>query len=199
MESKLRQLVLKLEVVDMLELAHPYIQGIDKIHYTLNDKEISEVKNGGSLQHRSFEVGENSTNNECSNSTSTHIEHMKAKMGWTDTEIDALVPFYTTGFYIGFVVAPFLRNGKSDRSGGDQGRPKLNLVWPTQDFLKMVKSWDGFDESTMSIELRNLKVSMLPADLIGKDKKLKRSQTKVSHRTVMAEQVTDTYPPFHIW
>lgn len=185
MESKLRQLVLKLEVVDMLQLAHPYIKGIDKIHYTLNDKEISEVKNGGSLHHRSFGVGEDSTTDESSNGTSTstsstHIQYMKAKMGWTDTEIDALIPFYTTGFYIGFVVAPFLRNGKGDRSGGDQGRPKLNLVWPTQDFLKMVKSWDGFDESTMSIELRNLKGSMLPADLMGKDKKLKRSQTKVS-------------------
>ncbi|CAO3594311.1 unnamed protein product [Absidia cylindrospora] len=174
-EAKLRQLVLKLELVDMLDLAHPYIKGIDKVHYTLNDKELKDVKQGGFLQHRSFEIKEGNMND---SHIDSHINEIRAKTGLSDQEMDYLTPVYTTKFYIGLTVASSIRNGYGEGSNGEHGRPKLNLVWPTTEFLKLVKSWDGFDESTMSIELKNLKGSMLPADLLGKDNKLKRSQTK---------------------
>ncbi|ORZ24289.1 Poly(A) polymerase central domain-domain-containing protein [Absidia repens] len=175
-EAKLRQLVLKLELVDMLDLAHPYIKGIDTVHYTLNDKELKDVKQGGFLPHRSIEIKEGNMND---SHIDSHINEIRAKTGLSDQEMDYLTPVYTTKFYIGLTVASSIRNGYGEGSNGEHGRPKLNLVWPTTEFLKLVKSWDGFDESTMSIELKNLKGSMLPADLLGKDNKLKRSQTKV--------------------
>ncbi|KAG8921355.1 polynucleotide adenylyltransferase [Tulasnella sp. 417] len=42
-ESKLHQLVLKLEFVESLKLAHPYVKGIERVAHCINDEEVSEV------------------------------------------------------------------------------------------------------------------------------------------------------------
>ena len=39
-ESRIRQLVMKLEYVDALMLAHPFIKGFDRILYCLTDEEV---------------------------------------------------------------------------------------------------------------------------------------------------------------
>lgn len=45
-ESRLRQLVMKLEFVDQLEVAHPFIKGFDQKHYCVDDTEVRAVAQG---------------------------------------------------------------------------------------------------------------------------------------------------------
>lgn len=46
MESRLRQLVMKLEFVDSLQLAHPFIKGFEQISYCLSEEEVRAVAQG---------------------------------------------------------------------------------------------------------------------------------------------------------
>ncbi|TFK94256.1 polymerase [Polyporus arcularius HHB13444] len=45
-ESRIRQLVIKLEYVESLELAHPFIKGFEQVSYCLNDEEVRAVAQG---------------------------------------------------------------------------------------------------------------------------------------------------------
>ena len=45
-ESRLRQLVMKLEFGESLTLAHPFIKGFDQVSYCLNEEEIRSVASG---------------------------------------------------------------------------------------------------------------------------------------------------------
>ena len=45
-ESKVRQLVMKLEPVDSLIRAHPFIHGFDQVSYCLNESEVKAVVQG---------------------------------------------------------------------------------------------------------------------------------------------------------
>ncbi|KAG8768308.1 polynucleotide adenylyltransferase [Ceratobasidium sp. 428] len=45
-ESRLRQLVMKLEFVDQLEVAHPFVKGFEQKHYCLDDSEVRAVAQG---------------------------------------------------------------------------------------------------------------------------------------------------------
>jgi poly(A) polymerase len=60
------------------------------------------------------------------------------------------------------------------------GPRKLNLVWPTTEFLKSARIWDRYDPKTMGITLRNLKGSSLPDELGGESRQLKRLQQQAS-------------------
>ncbi|KAI8370666.1 Poly(A) polymerase central domain-containing protein [Radiomyces spectabilis] len=141
-ESRLRQLVLKLELVDMLVLAHPYIKGIDRVHYCLSDKERWDAAHGNYLPERTFSLGEGGTD-------VNHIDQIKENMNLSEDQERCLRPVYTTSFFIGLHVEP--------KPDGSSGPRQLNLVWPMQEFLKSVKSWDKFDEAFMSIIVKNLK------------------------------------------
>ncbi|CAE6524157.1 unnamed protein product [Rhizoctonia solani] len=45
-ESRIRQLVMKLEFVDQMEVAHPFVKGFDQKHYCLDDAEVRAVAQG---------------------------------------------------------------------------------------------------------------------------------------------------------
>lgn len=45
-ESRMRQLVMKLELVDSLRLAHPFIKGFDRVSNCLSDDEFRAVAQG---------------------------------------------------------------------------------------------------------------------------------------------------------
>lgn len=45
-ESRIRQLVMKLEFVESLTLAHPFIKGFDQVAYCLNEEEVRAVAQG---------------------------------------------------------------------------------------------------------------------------------------------------------
>lgn len=45
-ESRIRQLIMKLEYVDSLTLAHPFVKGYDQVSYCLSEEEIRAVAQG---------------------------------------------------------------------------------------------------------------------------------------------------------
>jgi poly(A) polymerase len=81
-ESRIRQLVMKLEFVDSLVLAHPFIHGFDQVSYCLTDDEIRSVAQG--------EISEAIAKRK--------EEDIKDKAG--------AGPVYSTTFYIGLMIEP---------------------------------------------------------------------------------------------
>ncbi|KAH9943190.1 polymerase [Epithele typhae] len=81
-EARIRQLVMKLEFVDSLEIAHPFIKGLERTSFCLNDEEVHSVAEG-------------------------EIPEAVAKRKKEDIEDkDGARTVYTTSFYIGIAVAP---------------------------------------------------------------------------------------------
>lgn len=101
-EAKLRQFVLKLELVDMINLAHPYIKGIDRIHYCLSEDEAEKASKGSFPQDRSFLVEEGSLEMD-------HIELLKEKGLVTEETEKNVIRVFSTSFYIGLETSPKVR------------------------------------------------------------------------------------------
>ena len=81
MKSKLRQLVMKLEYVDSLAIAHPFIKGFDQQVYCLTDEEARLVGEGEFPPEL----------------LTRKKEDCEGKEG---------IVIYTTSFYIGLAVEP---------------------------------------------------------------------------------------------
>lgn len=45
-ESRVRQLVMKLELVEALQLVHPFIKGFDQLHHVIGEAELTAVTAG---------------------------------------------------------------------------------------------------------------------------------------------------------
>ena len=104
-ESKLRQLVMKLEVVENLNLAHPFIKGFD----SEVEMEINEDEDGPPVKRT----------------------------------------IYQTTYYIGLQIEPKPQGSAEPR--------KLDITWPTREFVMICKMWEQFDESDMGIAVKYLK------------------------------------------
>lgn len=81
-ESRIRQLIMKLEYVESLTLAHPFIKGFDQVAYCLNEEEVRAIAQG---------------------ETSPAIAARKKE----DVEgKEGAGPVYSTTFYIGLMIEP---------------------------------------------------------------------------------------------
>lgn len=95
-ESRLRPFVSKLELIELLKLAHPYIKGIEKVHYCLSENECWDVAHGEfKFPQRAFLI----------DSKMSEQDHIKA-MNLSPEEIKSIRKTYTTTFYIGLKVEP---------------------------------------------------------------------------------------------
>lgn len=174
-ESRLRQLVMKLELVENLSLAHPFIKGFDKVTQCYSEQEAIDAAHGIFLNNRvetgatAGSISENTeaTTNDNGNATATVTE------GGDDaaaTEKPVFRTVHTTTFYIGLMIQPRAANSTQPR--------KLDITWPTSEFSKMVKAWDKFDEKCMAIVIQYIKASTLPPDVFeGDEPKRKRSKS----------------------
>ncbi|KAM6496149.1 Poly(A) polymerase central domain containing protein [Amanita muscaria] len=81
-ESRIRQLVMKLEDVDLLTLAHPFVKGFDQVSYCRDEKEVHSAAQG--------EISEAVT--------ARKKEDVDGK--------DDSSAVYTTTFYIGLLIEP---------------------------------------------------------------------------------------------
>ena len=82
MDSKLRQLIMKLEYVDTLMLAHPFIKGFEQTYHCLNDVEVHQCAEG--------------------NPTEAVIHRKKADIEGKEGSNT----IFTTMYYIGLAVEP---------------------------------------------------------------------------------------------
>ncbi|KAK1224507.1 polynucleotide adenylyltransferase [Marasmius sp. AFHP31] len=81
-ESRIRQLVKQLELIDMVTLAHPFVRGFEQVSYCLSDEEVRAVAQGD-------------------------ISDTISKRKKEDIEGKAGAgPVYTTTFYVGLSIEP---------------------------------------------------------------------------------------------
>ncbi|KAI8081825.1 Poly(A) polymerase central domain-containing protein [Gilbertella persicaria] len=139
-EAKLRQLVLKLEMVEMIALAHPYVKGIDKIHYCLTPQEAENVTKGVLLPGRSFTVEEGSLETD-------HTELLKQNGLVTEENQKDLKRLFTTTFYIGF---------ETDTQAAGE-KKKLDISWQVREFTHLVTAWDKYEPEHMKISITHIK------------------------------------------
>jgi poly(A) polymerase len=134
---------MKLEYVESLILAHPFVKGFEQVSYCLNEEEVKIVAQG---------------------ETSDVIANRKKE----DVEgKEGAGPVYATTFYIGLAIEPRPGIHKSSFSvcslessfpvAGAVGPRKLDISYPTTEFTKLVKMWEKFDEGTMGIVVRHIK------------------------------------------
>ncbi|KAJ3123839.1 polynucleotide adenylyltransferase, partial [Physocladia obscura] len=67
---------------------------------------------------------------------------------------------YTSTFFIGLQIAPKDPTSKAPR--------KVDISWPTQEFVNLVKMWDKYEPETMGIAVQHIKSSQVPAELVGR-------------------------------
>ncbi|KAI8910236.1 Poly(A) polymerase central domain-containing protein [Gorgonomyces haynaldii] len=128
-ESRLRQLVSRLEVVEQIERAHPFIKGFDRNAVCRTEEE--------KLQ---FGYGDIQTTDPSQPPSGSLLEEP--------------VTMYSTTFYIGIGTVP------KDPNNPNAPR-QLDISWPSNEFIKMVKQWDKYDVSKMAIHIKCIKKSTI--------------------------------------
>jgi poly(A) polymerase len=144
---------MKLEQVDSILRAHPFVKGFDQVSHCLNETEVKAVVQGDISDAVA----------------SKKLENIEGKEGARTV--------YTTCFYIGLLIKTKPRkfilivspNILTVATAGSVGTRRLDISYPTNEFTKMVKMWDKYDESAMGIYVRHIKrsVTLPPFLLLG--------------------------------
>ncbi|KAF7789337.1 hypothetical protein EIP86_000281 [Pleurotus ostreatoroseus] len=136
-ESRIRQLVMKLEYVDTLTLAHPFVKGFNQVSYCLTDEEMRAAAQG-------------------------EISQAVAKRKKEDLEgHEGANTVYSTTFYIGLAIEPKQQTHFSISEAGSTGPRRLDISYPTSEFTKLVKMWEKYEEASMGIIVKHIKRSSL--------------------------------------
>jgi poly(A) polymerase len=153
-ESKLRLLVQKLELVEGIELAHPYVKDFHNGYLCESEAQIQEVlQNYGSLK------GDQVTKDITPVSTENKDEDASKKK-----------EIHLTKLFIGL---------KLDIN--KNGEKKLDIQHPCSEFFNICKSWLDFDSNIHQIQIKNVKLYDLPADVYieGEERPAKVSKRKI--------------------
>ena len=173
-ESRLRHLVLKLEFVENLNTAHPFIKGFDKTVVCYNEQQAIDAGRG-IFQEASEESG---TKPDAPSDQEPPSSDPKDTTEQQPTPQQPSRTVYTTTFYIGLAVEP--------KATGVNAPRKLDISWPTSEFTKMCKQWEKYDEKSMGICVKYIKSSSLPNDVFDEGEvrsKLKRGKSSNKTRT----------------
>ncbi|CAO1623547.1 unnamed protein product [Sympodiomycopsis kandeliae] len=165
-ESKVRQLVMKVELVPTIVCAHPFIKGFDQISECHTDEEVRRVATG--------DIPDEVAQRTKLEKLPKDGEGAKAQdeLAKQQTAQEGHRMIWTTTWYIGLEVQP--------RQAGDTGPRRLDLSFPTNEFTRMVKGWEQFDDSSMGIVVRHIKCSQLPEYVFAGDEKPSRKPLKRS-------------------
>ncbi|CAO1634346.1 unnamed protein product [Parajaminaea phylloscopi] len=156
-ESKLRQLVMKLELVPTLLCAHPFTKGTDQVSECHNDDEVRSVATGDIPPEVAART----------KVTDNAVEASEQE-GAKDPSGHRTI--WTTTFYIGLCIEP--------RPANTTGPRKLDISYPTNEFTRLVKQWEQYDESSMGIVVRHIKCSQLPQYVFDGDERPPPKQLK---------------------
>ncbi|WFD16597.1 polynucleotide adenylyltransferase [Malassezia arunalokei] len=145
-ESKLRQLIMKLELVPSLLIAHPFVDGFNHECVCYTDEEVRQVATG--------EMPPDVAARSKLQDLPPEGEAAKVKDQEAQDKGSGRRTVYTTTFYIGLKVEP--------RQAHETSVRRFDISYPTLDFTQRVKQWDQYDESAMGIVVRHIKGSHLP-------------------------------------
>ncbi|OBZ70389.1 Poly(A) polymerase pla1 [Grifola frondosa] len=161
-ESRIRQLVMKLEYVETLTLAHPFIKGFEQVCYCISDEEVRAVAQG-------------------------EIPEAVVKRKKEDIEgKESTSVVYSTTFYIGLAIEP--------KQPGAVGPRKLDISYPTTEFIKLVKMWEKFEDAKMGIVVRHIKSTALPDYVFDEGERQPRLAQKRPKTGKGADRSSNTSP-----
>ncbi|KAK6458807.1 Poly(A) polymerase central domain-containing protein [Scheffersomyces xylosifermentans] len=159
-ESKLRLLVQKLEVVEGVELAHPYVKAFDNGYFCASKEQAQEVCSAyGTLSGETL-----------SKTLPTTDDDNKEELAKEKHEI------HLTKLFIGLKLDVLKTTNR-----------KLDIQLPCSEFFTICKGWQDFDINKHHIQIKYVKLAELPNDVYGegeirpsKVSKRKRSESKNS-------------------
>ncbi|PWN48345.1 putative PAP1-poly(A) polymerase [Violaceomyces palustris] len=162
-ESKLRQLIMKLELVPTLMCAHPFVKGFDQVSECWDDNEVRRVATGDIPEEvaNRTKLSELPKEGEAAKEADEAAKEQEQKEGRRT--------IWTTTFYIGLCVEP--------RPANTTGPRKLDISYPANEFTQKVKQWEQHDEASMGIVLRHIKCSQLPAYVFEGDVRPQKAST----------------------
>ncbi|ANB11484.1 polynucleotide adenylyltransferase PAP1 [Sugiyamaella lignohabitans] len=135
-ESKLRLLVQKLEVLDTIEIAHPYTKTFEKSHVCSTHEEAIRIADGEIIPP----VAATATTTVADGEAKTEGE---GKPDGEDATNKTTV--HTTTLYIGLEIKL------------DGANKRLDIQWPCQEFFETCKNWTLYNEEINSIFIKNVK------------------------------------------
>jgi poly(A) polymerase len=106
-ESKIRQLLMRVEMVDGIILAHPFNSSFDKVHYCTTDDEAAQVATGEMIRHLRAESTNLQKTAIVAESGIESVENTDGVAAAPQTNITV----YTSTFYIGLNIS--LKDGLS--------------------------------------------------------------------------------------
>ena len=135
-ESKLRQLVLKLEVAEGVEIAHPYVKDFSNT-FILDDKNAEDIINSyGTLSGEDF-------------LRTLHLSD-------SDKDDEELKKIRLTKYYIGLDL---------NLTKSSDGVRKLDIQYPCAEFYSICKDSTSFTEGVNFIQIKNVKLHELSNDV----------------------------------
>ncbi|KAJ3030190.1 UNVERIFIED_CONTAM: polynucleotide adenylyltransferase [Siphonaria sp. JEL0065] len=168
-ESRLRQLVMKLESSQGILLAHPYIKSFQRVTKCKNDEEGIQAAHGNYPKVAEQTQPAPTTTTTTTTSTTSGEppvpgEELSSAEGAVavsePAEEEGSKTVYTSTFYIGLKI-----EGK-EKGMNNQPR-KIDISWPTSEFVSLVKAWDKYEEATMGVVVQHIKCDKLPAELMS--------------------------------
>lgn len=135
-ESKLRHLVLKLEVTDGITLAHPYVKDFSNTYILDGHKPEDIINASGTHQGESF------------------LNSLKKP----DAEDKDKEKIHVTKLFIGLDI-------KLNNTTGNNGSKKLDIQVPCSDFYALCKNNTTYDEKIHSLQIKNVKLFDLLSDV----------------------------------
>ncbi|KAM0755628.1 Poly(A) polymerase [Meredithblackwellia eburnea MCA 4105] len=132
-ESRIRQLIMKLEYIETIKLAHPYLKGFDQVSHCVTVEERELVARGDIPPQV----------------TSRTEDDLKEHP-------DAVGTVWTTTFFIGLVI-------DRTKDATSKAARRLDISYPTNEFTKLVKLWDKYEPASMGVMVRYMKAAGLPS------------------------------------
>lgn len=160
-ESKLRHLVLKLEITEGVELAHPYTKTFTDA-YILEDNRIEEIISFyGNLEGEEY------------------LKNLK-KTNPDNKETPIII---LTKFYIGLDIK------LSNTANTTDNVKKLDIQYPCSEFYSLCKGRSSYNPSIHYIQIKNVKLNSLPNDVYFKDevrpKKVAKKRRKENKENIL--------------
>lgn len=160
-QSKLRVFVQKLDSLDSLKLAHPFVEGYDRVHYCKDMAEaalVSHIKDVDvKAESANLESTAKSEGNSEANQTPSKLDLSKASENDNESGGNSQpITLFSTSYYIGLQLAAM------DTKESKQ----INLSWQSQHFYDLVKAWPKYDEENMSICIRYVRKYVLLLRLV---------------------------------
>ncbi|MCJ1392327.1 polynucleotide adenylyltransferase [Xylographa bjoerkii] len=158
--SKVRHLVGQLESDELIDIAHPFNKGFDRVHCVSNQDERNAVLSG-SLQYQATDVATETTD---------VGKDPKQLAGAEDSSENVVVPngndnaagedrvstIYTTTYYIGIELAQVQVK-------------KLDISRESKGWMESCYQWPGYKEDVNFLTVAHTRNYDLPADVFGPD------------------------------